>query len=207
RRIELAYSVMFSLPGAPVIRYGDEIGMGEDLSLPEREAVRTVMQWSAESNAGFSTARRLSHPVVASGPYGCEHVNVDAQRRDPGSLLNWMVKMIRLRKECPEVGWGACSIIETQRPSVLVLHYKWRDGELVIVHNFAAEPQDVHFRIPDVDETPLVDLLGVSDAQPMRRGRYSITLDEFGYRWYRLGHAGYGLRHSRGVPIDRRRGP
>ncbi|MET0658543.1 MAG: alpha-amylase family glycosyl hydrolase, partial [Steroidobacteraceae bacterium] len=207
RRIELAYSIMFSLPGAPVIRYGDEIGMGEDLSLPEREAVRTVMQWSAEPHAGFSSARKPTHTVISSGPYGYEHVNVDAQRRDPGSLLNWMVKMIRLRKECPEIGWGSCSIIETQSRGVLVLHFKWRDGELVTAHNFASEPQEVTFKIPGAVDTLLVDLLGVTDAQPRRQGRYSITLDEYGYRWYRLGHAGYGLQHSRGVPIDKRRGP
>ncbi|MET0985950.1 MAG: alpha-amylase family protein [Steroidobacteraceae bacterium] len=207
RRIELAYSIMFSLPGAPVIRYGDEIGMGEDLSLPEREAVRTVMQWSAEPNAGFSSARKPTHAVISSGPYGCEHVNVDAQRRDPGSLLNWMVKMIRLRKECPEIGWGLCTIIQTQTRGVLVLHFKWRDGELVTAHNFASEPQEVRFRIPGADDTVLVDLLGVTDAQPRRQGTYSITLDEYGHRWYRLGHAGYGLQHSRGVPIDKRRGP
>jgi maltose alpha-D-glucosyltransferase/alpha-amylase len=206
RKIELAYSIMFSLPGAAVIRYGDEIGMGEDLSLPEREAVRTVMQWSAEQHAGFSTARKLFHPVISSGPYGCEHVNVDAQRRDPGSLLNWMAKMIRLRKECPEIGWGECNIIEAHNLAVLLLHFKWRDGELVTAHNFASEPQEVQFRIPQVKDTLLVDLLGMTDAVP-QRGRYSITLDELGYRWYRLGHAGYGLRHSRGVPVDRRHGP
>lgn len=207
RRIELAYSMMFSLPGAPVIRYGDEIGMGEDLSLPEREAVRTVMQWSGERSSGFSTAARPKHPVVSGGPYGFEHLNVDAQRRDPGSLLNWMVKMIRLRKECPEIGWGSCEIIETQTPTVLLLRFRWRDGQLITAHNFANEPQEVRFKIADVRDTPLVDLLGVTDAQPLRNGTYSITLDESGYRWYRVGHAGYGIRFSRGVPIDRRRGP
>src|SRR5688572_27661987 len=89
RQLELAYSVMFSLPGTPVIRYGDEIGMGDDLSLKERDAVRTPMQWSDAPQAGFSTAAKLVHPVVSKGPFSYEQLNVEAQRRDPGSLLNW----------------------------------------------------------------------------------------------------------------------
>jgi maltose alpha-D-glucosyltransferase / alpha-amylase len=199
RRIELAYSVMFSLPGAPVIRYGDEIGMGEDLSLPERESVRTVMQWSCERNAGFTTARKASHPVISSGPYGWEHVNVDVQRRDPNSLLNWMVKLIRLRKECPEIGWGECRILRTRRSAVLVLHFKWREGQLVTLHNFDHQPHEVTFKLPGEPDSALIDLLGTTDSIPRANGEHAITMDEFGYRWYRLGHAGYGLEHSGGV--------
>src|SRR4051794_22664078 len=92
RQLEMAYSLLLSLPGAPVLRYGDEIGMGDDLSLPERNAIRTPMQWSHEPGAGFSTApvEELVRPVVRGGPYGHERVNVEAQRRDPGSMLNWM---------------------------------------------------------------------------------------------------------------------
>jgi maltose alpha-D-glucosyltransferase/alpha-amylase len=203
RRLELAYSMMFSLPGAPVLRYGDEIGMGEDLSLPEREAVRTVMQWSAEPNAGFTSAAKSKRPVVSDGPYGFEHVNVDSQRRDPGSLLNWIAKMVRLRKECSEIGWGECTIIDAGNPSILIMHFKWRQGEVVTLHNFADEPQEVRFKLPGGVTDRLVDLIGVTDAEP-RRGRYAVTLDEWGHRWYRVGHAGYGIRHIRGVAIDRR---
>jgi maltose alpha-D-glucosyltransferase / alpha-amylase len=169
--------------------------------------VRTVMQWSSETNTGFTTARRATRPIVTSGPYSYEHVNVDAQRRDPGSLLNWMVKMIRLRKECPEIGWGLCTILTADNSNVLLLHFKWRDGELVTAHNFASEPHEVCFKIPGANGAALVDLLHVADAHPRKRGEYAITLDEFGYRWYRLGHAGYGIRHIRGVPIDKRRPP
>src|ERR1700753_2936589 len=90
RRLELAYSLMMTLPGTPVIRYGDEIGMGDDLELPERECARTPMQWSPERQGGFSTCVRPVRPVISKGPYGYEHVNVAEQRRDPNSLLNWM---------------------------------------------------------------------------------------------------------------------
>src|ERR1700704_5894591 len=107
RRLELAYSLMCTLPGTPVIRYGDEIGMGENLNLPERNCARTPMQWSTEPHAGFTESDRPCLPVIDKGPYGYEHVNAAKQRRDPNSMLNWTERIIRMRKEVPEVGWGA----------------------------------------------------------------------------------------------------
>ncbi len=109
RRLELAYSLMFSLPGTPVVYYGDEIGMGDNLALRERGAVRTPMQWSADRNAGFTAGEKPVTPLVSGGPYGFETVNVDSQQRDPDSLLRWMTRMIRLRTQCPEIGWGECA--------------------------------------------------------------------------------------------------
>ena len=94
-----------SLPGTPIIRYGDEIGMGDDLSLPERYAARTPMQWSRDRHGGFTTARRPIRRVVGDPIYGYAQVNVADQRRDPNSLLNWTERLIRTRKECPEIGW------------------------------------------------------------------------------------------------------
>src|SRR4029453_17390551 len=101
KRLQLGYSLVLSLPGTPVLRYGDEIGMGEDLRLRDRTAIRTPMQWSAERNAGFSTADKLIRPVVTHDVYGYEMVNVEQQRRDPSSLLAWTARMIRFRKQCP----------------------------------------------------------------------------------------------------------
>src|SRR5690606_3243239 len=115
-QMELAYSLLFSLPGTPVMRYGDEIGMGENLALKEREAVRTPMQWSDDFQAGFSTSKKLVNPIIDQGPYNYMQVNVEAQRRDPNSLLNWTTTMIRLRKECPEIGWGDWKIIDIKSP-------------------------------------------------------------------------------------------
>src|SRR5437016_87463 len=112
-QLELAYSLMFSLPGTPVIRYGDEIGMGDDLKLPERNPVRTPMQWSDELHGGFSTAAKTILPVIDDGVWGYQRINVAAQQRDPDSMLNWTERMIRLRKECPEIGWGRCTILNT----------------------------------------------------------------------------------------------
>ncbi len=105
--IRLLYSLMFSLPGCPLIRYGDEIGMGEDLSLPGRSSVRTPMQWSSEKNGGFSSApaEQLVHPVISGGEFGYEKINVETARQQPGSLLNWIGQLIRIRKQCPEISF------------------------------------------------------------------------------------------------------
>jgi maltose alpha-D-glucosyltransferase / alpha-amylase len=120
RRIELAYSLMFTLPGTPVLRYGDELAMGDNLELPERTAARTPMQWSTEPHAGFSKSNRPVVPVIDNGPYGYQHVNAAAQRRDPNAMLNRTERIIRMRKEVPEVGWGDLAVIETRQHGVLV---------------------------------------------------------------------------------------
>lgn len=200
RHIELANSAMFGLPGSPVLRYGDEIGMGEDLSLKERDAVRTPMQWSSERNAGFSTARRLVHPVISKGPYGYQAVNVDAQRRDPGSLLNWMIKMIRVRKECPEIGWGEWVALPTGLNGVLALCYSWRSNRVVVIHNFSREPQEVTLRIDGDDGDRLINLLDTDDSHSGKSGKHRIALPAYGYRWYRVGGLNYALRRSPAGP-------
>src|SRR6202020_2131369 len=123
RRLELAYSLLFTLPGTPVIRYGDELGMGDDLKLPERNCARTPMQWSNEPNAGFTKSEKPCQPVISDGAYGFPHTNVAAQRRDPNSLLNWMERIIRMRKEVPEIGWGDFSFVSSGTPEVLVMQY------------------------------------------------------------------------------------
>jgi maltose alpha-D-glucosyltransferase/alpha-amylase len=102
RRLELAFSLLFSLPGTPMMQYGDEIGIGDDLRLPERECARTPMQWTSDRHGGFSRARRVVRPVISDPVYGFRKVNVAEQRRDPDSLLNWTERMIRARKECPK---------------------------------------------------------------------------------------------------------
>jgi maltose alpha-D-glucosyltransferase/alpha-amylase len=189
KRLELAYSLMFSLPGTPVLYYGDEIGMGDDLTLPERGAVRTPMQWSSERNAGFSTAEKPVAPVVSDGPYGYEHVNVERQRRDPDSLLRWMTRMIRLRIECPEIGWGDWRPVATRSPHVLALLYRWRGSAVLCVHNFDERPHEVTLRLDEEQSRRLIDLIHEdhSDADP--RGRHRLSLDAHGYRWFSVGRS------------------
>src|SRR5207248_10123497 len=98
RRIELAYSLMFTLPGTPVLRYGDELGMGDDLKLPERDCARTPMQLSNEPRGGFTKSDKPQIPVISSGHYGFEHINAAIQRRHPDSQVNWTERIIRMRK-------------------------------------------------------------------------------------------------------------
>ena len=187
KRLELAYSLMFSLPGTPVLYYGDEIGMGDDLTLPERGAVRTPMQWSGERNAGFSTADKPVVPVVSGGPYGYEHVNVEQQRRDPDSLLRWMTRMIRLRIECPEIGWGDWRPVATRSPHVLALLYRWRGSALLCIHNFDEHPHEVTLKLEDDESRRLVDLIQEDHADADARGRHRLSLDAHGYRWFSVG--------------------
>ena len=137
RKLELAYSLQFTLPGTPVVRYGDEIGMGDDLSLPERDAIRTPMQWTDGATAGFSTADhvQLVRPVISDGPYGCEQVSVNRQRADPDSLLTWFEHTLHTLRECPEVGENACQVLESGDPAVLAHMFSGASGAVLFLHN------------------------------------------------------------------------
>src|SRR5690349_7898680 len=147
RHIELAYSLMFTLPGTPVIRYGDELGMGDNLELPERNCARTPMQWSTEPHAGFTKSDKPILPVIDKGPYGYEHVNAAKQRRDPESFLNWTERIVRMRKEVPEIGWGDFAIVPVRDPCVLVIRYDWRNNSVLFVHNLDEKPREVSFHV------------------------------------------------------------
>lgn len=191
---ELAYSVMFSLPGTPVIRYGDEIGMGENLELEERNAVRTPMQWSDNEQAGFSESSKVVHPVIDEGPYAYKHVNVEAQRREPNSMLNWMTSMIRLRHECPEIGWGDWQILDTDVPQVLVMHYSWQNSSLVIIHNFDERAHEISLKLKQEKETKLIDMIVNKENIADEKGVHKIKLNAYGYRWFRAGDLSHLMR-------------
>ena len=198
RRLELAYSLMFTLPGTPVMRYGDEIAMGDDLSLPERYCARTPMQWSSEKQGGFSKADKTFLPVISGGGFGFETVNVAQQRRDPNSFLNWIERIIRMRQELPEIGWGDCVSLPTSDEAVLALRYDWRNNAVVILHNLAAEPKEVGFKVGPTDGEPgrLVDLLAQAHSEADEDGRHRIVLEGYGYRWFRVGGLNYLLDRS-----------
>ncbi len=197
RRLELAYSLMFTLPGTPVIRYGDELGMGDDLDLPERNCARTPMQWSNEPHAGFTQNDKPLTPVISSGPYGYEHVNAAQQRREPNSLLNWTERLIRMRKEVPEVGWGDFRLLPTGDESVLAIRYDWRNNSVLFVHNLAGTPREVSFDIglPREDASLLVNLLS-EDHSRSHDSRHHMLLEGYGYRWFRVGGLDYLLKRS-----------
>jgi maltose alpha-D-glucosyltransferase/alpha-amylase len=186
-RLELAFSLLFTLPGTPMLQYGDEIGMGDDLSLPERECARTPMQWTADRHGGFTTGRRAVRPVIADPIYGYKRCNVERQRRDPHSLLNWMERKIRMRRECPEISWGTWKIVDVKARPVLAIRYDWQGHVLFIVHNFSEKPQAAIVDANAAGERQLVDLLATNDSRADERGRHQIDLGPFGYRWFRAG--------------------
>ncbi len=196
RRLELAYSLMLGLPGTPVLRYGDEIGMGENLRLPERNSARTPMQWSGERQGGFTKSEKPILPVISGGAYGFEHVNVAQQRRDPDSLMNWMERMIRMRKEAPEVGWGEFTVLQTRKPEVLAIRYDWRNNSVVVVHNLSAEPREVLLDVGVEDSGCLVNLLSQEISDADAAGKHRLLLEPYGYRWYRVGGLDYILKRS-----------
>jgi maltose alpha-D-glucosyltransferase/alpha-amylase len=196
RRLELSYSIMMSLPGTPVLRYGDEIGMGDNLHLPERNCARTPMQWSTEPQGGFTKNKKPTLPVISGGAYGFEHVNVAQQRRDPNSLMNWMERMIRMRKEAPEIGWGQFSILQTRTPEVLAIRYDWRNNSVLVVHNFSATPREVRLELGAEDSGCLVNLLSRENSDPNASGQHCLILEPYGYRWFRIGGLDYILKRS-----------
>jgi maltose alpha-D-glucosyltransferase/alpha-amylase len=197
RRLELAYSLLFGLPGTPVLGYGDEIGMGDDLDLPERNCARTPMQWSTEPHGGFTTAANPVLPVIGQGPYGFQHINVAAQRRDPDTLLNWLERIIRMRGEVPEIGWGSYTVIPFERKEVLVIRYEWRGNAVLLVHNFAGEPVDAEIKLEDDGgAADLVNLLSEDHSIADAERKHRIVLEPYGYRWYRIGGLDYLLKRT-----------
>jgi len=198
RRLELAYSLLFTLPGTPVIRYGDELGMGDDLSLKERDCARTPMQWSDEPRGGFTKHDRPVCPVISEGPYGYKHINAAIQRRYPESLLNWTERIVRMRKEVPEIGWGDFTVISTRNPAVLIMRYDWRNNSVLFVHNFGAEPHEMAFDAGQENARGnlLVNLLGTEHSRAGDDGKHRLVIEGYGYRWYRVGGLDYLLNRA-----------
>ena len=194
RRIRLAYSLMFSLPGTPVLFYGEEIGLAENLDVPDRLAVRPPMQWSPERHGGFAPpgVDELVRPLVDDPRFAPDAVNVADQRRDHASLLNWMERLIRRRRECPEIGWGRAHRIPCQ-DGVLAHRCDWREITTIAVHNLTAEDRHVTLRLDDVGEDDeLIDLLGDEDPEP-GRAQPELDLGPYECRWLRVRRAGQRL--------------
>ena len=191
RRIRFTLSLVMALPGTPILLYGDEIGLGDDLRLPGRLAVRTPMQWSDLPAGGFSTApaERLVRPVHADGRYGYRSVNVAAQRGDPGSQLAFVNRLIGARRDCPEIGWGDWEILETGDPRVLALRMQWQGGQVLTVHNFGADPAQARLAIADdTDRGQPREVLADSDYPAPAVPGAPLSINGYGYRWLRLVH-------------------
>ena len=186
RRVKLAYSLQFTLRGTPVLRYGEEIGMGDDLSLHGRDSIRTPMQWSFKENGGFSTAREPVRPVVSGGRFGYETVNVTAQRHDPDSLLAWFERMIRTLRESPEVGEGSCRHIDVSVPHGVLAHRAdGPTGTMVFLHNLADRPATVDLGELAAEGDHPNDVFTDGEYDPVGK-LDKLDLNGYGYRWIRL---------------------
>jgi trehalose synthase len=189
QRIRMVYSLLFSLPGTPVLFYGEEIGMGENLDIDGRLSVRTPMQWTNdEGTAGFTSvpSSRLRRPLPG-GRFGPLAVNVADQERDPDSLLNWMQRVIRRRRETPEIGWGEWTVLDAGDDAVLAHRCDWAGRCFLAVHNLSEEPRQFELRLEDEGELAVIDLLD-TDGTPttLEEGRLAVTLEGYGYRWMSL---------------------
>jgi trehalose synthase len=190
RRTRMAYSLAFSLPGTPVLFYGEEIGMAENLDIPGRLAVRTPMQWTGGNNGGFSKAskRRLTRPLP-DGLYGPERVNAADQRHDHRSLWWFIRDLIYTYRQQPEIGWSTTEVLKQPNPAVLAHVCREKSGwAMVALHNFGPEGSIVPIQLEDAPPgSILIDLLdGLSEHELDARGRIDLDLQPYGYRWLRL---------------------
>jgi glycosidase len=188
RRIRMAYSLLFSLPGTPVLFYGEELGMGENLDIPGRLSVRTPMQWTAGPNGGFSQAdaKDLVAPVPDGG-FSPAHVNASQQRHDHGSMLHFLRRLIRVYRNSPEIGWGQPSVIEQPHPGVLAHQVEGDEGRLVALHNFTAEATTVPLALDGIEPgTMVTSLLEPDEFTWPETGPLEVQLDGYGFRWLRV---------------------
>ncbi len=191
RILELAFSLLFTLPGSPVIYYGDEIGMGDHIWLDDRNGVRTPMQWEDSPTAGFSAANleRLYAPVISDSEFGPANVNVADQISNPDSLLSTFKKMVAVRKSLLSFGWGkfkwAIDTSDTGSNSIAAFYRFYEDENLIIIHNLSANGKSIDIRLPSSDNT-LEDLFGNELGIIIHEGRFSIELRPFEYRWFQL---------------------
>jgi glycosidase len=187
-RLRLAWSLLFALPGTPIVFYGDEIGMGENLAIEDRYAVRSPMQWSADPHGGFTKAPEPVRPLT-EGAFSPKRVNVHDQRRDPGSLLHFMQHLILSRRERPEFGWGSVTLIESEAPSLLCHRCDWQGSTVVAVHNLDGEAATTTLELGD-DAGGVDDVLEGRALEVAEGGRLEVELGGYGYLWLLVRRAG-----------------
>ena len=188
--IELLNSLLLSMPGTPSIYYGDEIGMGDNVYLGDRNGVRTPMQWTGDRNAGFSRAdpARLFAPPVMDPLYGYQAVNVEAQERSPSSLLNWMRRMLTLRRQHPTLGRGSFEPVATDNRRVLAYMREDAQEQILVVANMARTAQPVHLDLQRFQGRHPVELVGNTELPPVTTDPYFLTLAPHGFFWFQLSH-------------------
>jgi len=188
RRARLMYGLLFSLPGAPMLYYGDEIGMGDNIYLPECSGLRTPMQWSSDRNAGFSRAEaaRLHRPLVSDSPGGFQAVNVEMQLRIPSSLLAWLRKVISCRERHKALSRGSLTILVPSNPKVLAFVRRDQDEAVLCVANLSRAPGSVELDLSAFEGGVPIDLLSRTYFPPIGKLPYLMTLGPYEFQWHSL---------------------
>jgi len=208
RRIELLHSLLFSLPGTPVIYYGDEIGMGDNIYLGDRNGVRTPMQWTGDRNAGFSRAdpARLFAPPIMDPVYGYQSINVEAQEQSPFSLLNWMKRMITLRKQFKVFGRGSLEFLYSSNRKILTYVRRYEGEAILCVANLSRTVQPVELNLAEFKGMTPVEMLGLTEFPRIGELPYFLTLPGHNFYWFRLQQAPSPITAQRvseaSVPVD-----
>ena len=188
RKIELLNSILLTMPGSPIIYYGDEIGMGDNIYLGDRNGVRTPMQWTGDRNAGFSRVdpEQLYLPFISNPVYGCQTVNVEAQLRTPSSLLNTMKRLIAARKKHQVFGRGSLEFLRLRNSRVLAYIRSYQNENVLVVQNLADSPQPVELDLRRFQGAVPVEILGETRFPRIGELRYMLTLGSYGFYWFRL---------------------
>jgi len=188
RRIQLLNSLLFTLPGTPIVYYGDEIGMGDNVHLGDRNGVRTPMQWSADRNAGFSRADALQlySPVVADPVYGYQAVNVEAQLATPASLLHWMRRLIAARRQTRVFGRGSLRFLRPANTRVLAFLREYEGEVILAVHNLADAAEPVEMDLAEYRGAVPVEMLGGARFPVIGEQPYFLSLGPYDSFWFRL---------------------
>src|SRR5579883_2129587 len=188
RKIELMNSLLLSFPGTPIIYYGDEIGMGDNIYLGDRNGVRTRMQWNGDRNAGFSTATpaRLYSPVIMDSVWGYEAINVEAQQGDPSSLLNWMRNMLALRKLFSVFGRGEIEFLDAPNRKILTYLRRYEDQQVLCVANLSRFAQPVDLDLSKLEGMTPIEMLGYVEFPQIGKQPYRLTLAPYEFLWLEL---------------------
>jgi maltose alpha-D-glucosyltransferase/alpha-amylase len=188
RRIELLHSILFSFPGTPILYYGDELGMGDDVTRPDRDGVRSPMQWSGERNAGFSTAEpeRLYSQPITDAVYGYGAINVASQRKDSSSLYHWMRNMIRLRKQFRVFGRGSMEFLPCATKPILAYVRRWEEDVILCVANLSRSAQPAELDLSAFAGMTPIEMLGFTAFPRIGEGPYFLSLGGYGFYWFEL---------------------
>jgi maltose alpha-D-glucosyltransferase/alpha-amylase len=188
RKIEAANSILFTLPGSPIISYGDEIGMGDNIWLDDRNGVRTPMQWNSDTSTGFSEAAPdvFYAPVIDAAPYDPEHVNVQDQQADPNSLFSMIKKMVAIRKQYKAFGWGSFRWMDAGTTAVAAYLREYGDERILIINNLSDQIQSIVIQISHVKNIHPVDILSDRQLRALESNHLALTLAPYRYLWLAL---------------------